>query len=137
MGEPLDTGRDTGRGDREKLVARRLAAGAFVGRPEAGRRREAEGLQICPTCNSDLVLPVRWEPAGERSWRVALRCPDCEWSGAGVYPQAVVDRFDEALDAGTDAMLNDLALLARANMETEVERFAAALRADKILPEDF
>jgi hypothetical protein len=34
-------------------------------------------------------------------------------------------------------MLNDLALLARANMETEVERFATALRADQILPEDF
>jgi hypothetical protein len=136
MGEPLDTGRGTGRGDREKVVERRLAAGAFVGRPE-GRRRQAEGLHVCPTCASDLVLPVHWEPAGKRSWRVALRCPDCEWSGGGVYPQPVVDRFDEALDAGTDAMLSDLAVLARANMEAEVEGFAAALRADHILPEDF
>ena len=133
MGEPLDTGR----GDGEKVLARRPAAGAFVGRPERAARRGAEGLHVCPTCGSGLVLPVRWEPAGKRSWRVALRCPDCEWSGAGVYPQPVVDRFDEALDAGTDAMLNDLALLARANMETEVERFASALRADHILPEDF
>jgi hypothetical protein len=49
----------------------------------------------------------------------------------------VVDRFDEALDLGTDAMLNDLLLLARANMESEVDRFVAALVADHILPEDF
>jgi hypothetical protein len=133
MGESIDAGR----ADRERVVARRLAAGAFVGRPPQKAGRKADGLEFCPACDSDLVLPVRWEPAGKRSWRVALRCPDCEWAGGGVYSQAVVDRFDEALDAGTDTMLSDLALLARANMETEVERFATALRADQILPEDF
>jgi hypothetical protein len=132
MGKPLDTGR----ADREKVVARRLAAGAFVG-SEVRARPDADCLHVCPACASELVFPVRWAPAGRRSWRVDLRCPDCEWSGGGVYPQPVVDRFDEALDAGTDAMLNDLALLARANMETEAERFASALRGDHILPEDF
>jgi hypothetical protein len=34
-------------------------------------------------------------------------------------------------------MLNDLALLARANLEAEAEKFAAALRGGHILPEDF
>ena len=70
-------------------------------------------------------------------WTVDLRCPDCEWTGGGVYAQEVVDRFDEALDGGTEQLLDDLNLLARANMEEQVERFVAALWADRILPEDF
>ena len=41
------------------------------------------------------------------------------------------------LDAGTEQLLGDLNLLARANMEEQVERFIAALRAGQILPEDF
>jgi hypothetical protein len=114
-----------------------VGVGAFT--EHHGRRleRRADELHICPTCSSELVFPIDWAPARKRSWFVALRCPDCEWSGGGVHPQPVVDRFDEALDAGTDAMLNDLALLAQANMQSEAERFAAALRADHILPEDF
>jgi hypothetical protein len=133
MGESLDTGRE----DAANGAVRRLGAGAFARRPAERARPAPDGLHICPTCGSDLVFPVGWEPAGRRSWWVARRCPDCEWSGGGVHPQPVVDRFDEALDAGTDAMLNDLALLAQANMQSEAERFAAALRADHILPEDF
>ena len=54
-----------------------------------------------------------------------------------MYAQEVVDRFDEVLDHGTDRLLDDLSLLARANMEEQVERFVRALRLDLILPEDF
>jgi hypothetical protein len=94
-------------------------------------------LHICPSCESALVYPTDWGPADENRWRVDLRCPDCEWLGGGIYPQNVVDRFDEALDRGTEQLLDDLNLLARANMEEQVERFAAALHADVVLPEDF
>jgi hypothetical protein len=134
MGERLEQDRAP---ESESVVARRLGAGAFTG--PAGQRTpgQAEDLHVCPSCASNLVFPIDWAPAAKRSWRVDLRCPDCEWSGGGVYSQSVVDRFDEALDVGTDAMLNDLSLLARANMETEVDRFVAALVADHILPEDF
>jgi uncharacterized membrane protein len=34
-------------------------------------------------------------------------------------------------------VLDDLNVLIRANMEEQIERFAAALQADQILPEDF
>jgi hypothetical protein len=94
-------------------------------------------LHICPSCRSDLVYPTDWSPAAMRRWQVQLRCPDCEWHGAGTYEQTVVDRFDEALDRGTEAVLDDLKLLARANMEEHVDRFIDALWADNILPEDF
>jgi len=49
----------------------------------------------------------------------------------------VVDRLDEALDHGTEAVLDDLNILVRANMEDQIDRFVAALNGDKILPEDF
>jgi hypothetical protein len=116
----------------ERETARGPADQAPVARPDLGR-----GLEICPCCDSDLVYPVDWEPAESERWRVALRCPDCEWLGGGVYSQEVVDAFDEALDLGTAALLEALTQLTRANLEDQVERFLAALEADLILPEDF
>jgi hypothetical protein len=108
---------------------------------EAARRPaqagEKLGLHVCPCCASELVYPTDWEPAPRKRWNVDLRCPECEWLGNGIYAQPVVDRFDEVLDAGTEQLLDDLNLLARANMEEQVERFVAALRANQILPEDF
>jgi hypothetical protein len=99
--------------------------------------RRAEDLHVCPECGSELVLPIDWAPSGSGRWRVDLRCPDCEWIGGGIHSQAVVDRFDEVLDLGTETLLNDLTLLARANMEEEVERFVAALAAGHVVPSDF
>ena len=66
-----------------------------------------------------------------------LRCPNCEWSTVGLYDQETVDRFDEKLDYGTEALVRDLKRLTRANMEEEVERFACALASDAIWPMDF
>ena len=84
-----------------------------------------------------MVYPVDWEEASVTHWEVELRCPNCEWSEVGTYDQATVDRFDERLDDGTEAMIKDLRRLQHANMEAEAEIFAAALAADAILPEDF
>lgn len=119
-------------------VVHRVQPGDFA-RARAGRdaRRQAEDLHICPSCDSSLVLPTDWAPSSGRRWFVELRCPDCEWTGGGTYGQRVVDRFDEALDEGTGALLEDLSTLSRANMEELVEAFVAAIWADQVLPEDF
>ena len=114
-----------------------LGVGAFTGHQGRRLERRAGDLHVCPRCASGLVFPTDWAPARTKSWFVAMRCPDCEWSGGGVYAQKVVDRLDEALDRGTEALLNDLSLLSRANMEADVERLAAAIHDDHILPEDF
>jgi hypothetical protein len=95
------------------------------------------GLHICPDCASSLVAPVAWDQAGPHEWAVTLQCPNCEWWDADVFDEATVERFDEELDRGTEALVRDLLRLMRANMEDDVERFLAALRADAILPEDF
>jgi hypothetical protein len=105
-------------------------------RPPA-REEPLDDLQVCPECDRDLVYPVEWEEASETHWEVLLRCPNCEWAEVGEFDQATVDRFDEQLDIGTEVVLRDLKRLERANMEDEIERFARALHADALLPEDF
>jgi hypothetical protein len=94
-------------------------------------------LHVCATCSSDLVYPVEWDEAGVTHWEVTLRCPNCEWTGTGVFEQTVVERFDEELDRGTEALVRDLKRMMHANMEDEIERFVLALEGDHILPDDF
>ena len=94
-------------------------------------------LHICRECGSPLVAPVAWEQAGPHEWAVTIQCPNCEWWDADVFDEEAVERFDEELDRGTEALVRDLLRLMRANMEDDVERFVTALRADAILPEDF
>lgn len=106
-------------------------------RDDAGAPATETGLHVCPACASHLVAPVAWDQAGPREWAVTIQCPNCEWWDADVYDEATVERFDEELDRGTEALVRDLLRLIRANMEEDVERFVAALRADAILPEDF
>lgn len=114
-----------------------VAPADFRRRGKRNACRQAEDLHICPACSSPLVQPIDWAPASGRRWLVKLRCPDCWWSGGGTYSQKVVDRFDEVLDEGTEAVLGDLEKVAKANMSEHVEAFVAALEADRILPEDF
>ena len=45
--------------------------------------------------------------------------------------------FEDHLDSGFDELVRDLKRLRSANLTEEIERFAAALEADLILPEDF
>lgn len=97
----------------------------------------AVDLQHCGTCAGDLVYPVEWTEAGATHWEVVLRCPNCEWTGTGIYDQDTVDRFDDALDQGTAHVVRDLRRLQQANMEDEIERFVTALDAGHVLPEDF
>jgi hypothetical protein len=94
-------------------------------------------LHVCGGCGSTLVYPTEWEEAGTTHWEVALRCPNCEWVGTGIFEQDLVERFDEELDRGTEALVRDLKRLSHANMEDEIERFCHALAEDHIVPEDF
>jgi hypothetical protein len=99
--------------------------------------RPLDDLHVCPECDRELVYPVEWEESSPTHWEVLLRCPNCEWSEVGTFDQPTVDRFDEHLDIGTEALIRDLKRLTRANMEDEIDVFSAALAADVILPEDF
>ena len=98
---------------------------------------EKQELHVCPECEKTMVYPVEWEEASSTHWEVHLRCPNCEWLTVGLYDQETVDRFDERLDHGTEALVRDLKRLTRANMEDEIDRFSSALASDAIWPMDF
>ncbi|HVW17960.1 MAG TPA: hypothetical protein VHB30_06890 [Solirubrobacteraceae bacterium] len=98
---------------------------------------EPVALHLCGSCSSELVYPIEWDEVGTTHWQVTLRCPNCEWSGTGVFDQQSVDRFDDQLDRGTATIVRDLEWLARANLEDEIDRFVNALEADAIQPDDF
>ncbi len=100
---------------------------------EAGTR----GLHICPDCDSELVQPGGWTEAPQGFWELTLRCPNCDWLDEGVFDQDQVNALEERLDQGLTDMLSDLRHLTQFNMTEEIERFATALHADLILPEDF
>ena len=103
-------------------------------RPSTSADRD---LCVCEMCAADLVEPVEWEAAGPERWRVALRCPNCQYWTEGVFSQECVDRFDERLDEGMTSLVTDLKSLQHANMTDDVEHFIDALNAGAILPEDF
>ena len=94
-------------------------------------------LHLCRCCGSDLVHPIDWEEVASDNWRLQLRCPNCEWIGEGTFDQGTVEQLDVELDNGTQVLVRDLRQLMHANMEEEVERFAAALHAGHIWPMDF
>lgn len=96
-----------------------------------------EGLHVCIDCTSNLVYPTDWEEEGPDKWYVELHCPNCDWTGGGVFEQDLLDEFDEELDRGMEELAADLSRLARANMADDVDRFIAALDADAIQPMDF
>jgi len=121
----------------ESFKRSRLDASSFASPERTTSPAKSTELHVCAACGSELVYPLDWDLTEDRRWRVSLRCPDCEAVSEGVYDQATVDRFDEELDRGTEQVLEDLSMLVRANMEDQVERFAAALHAGHILPEDF
>ncbi len=106
-------------------------------RQDVDTPRTETDLHVCRACDSELVYPTAWEEDSRESWRVTLRCPECETTRRGVFDQDSVEAFDDVLDAGTDELSADYRKLMRANMAEEVDRFAAALAADAILPEDF
>jgi hypothetical protein len=94
-------------------------------------------LHICPECESPLVQPIDWTEAPQGFWELTLCCPNCDWSDEGVFDQDQVDALEEKLDEGLTEMLSDLRRLTQSNMTEDIERFATALHADLILPEDF
>jgi hypothetical protein len=115
------------------------------GKPVEAREREgsqskkqlANRMHCCPNCDSTLVQPIAWHEQGDGHWNVVLRCPECEWWGRNTYSQNEIDCYGEELDHCDQELIEDLRALTRANMKEEADRFATALAAGGILPEDF
>lgn len=96
-----------------------------------------EELHVCLDCESELVQPLEWRATEDDRWDLTLHCPNCDWSRRGIYSHAQVDALEEQLDLGVESIVEDLQRLTSANMADQIDRFAAALEVDLILPEDF
>ena len=136
---------DVGAADNDRTSASQaLRLESELGRPRDGhggpaaRPRSRRDLPSAPAARGDLVYPTRLGAGRARALARALcAAPSASGAAAASTTRTLVDRFDEALDDGTQAVLDDLELLTRANMQEQIERFVAAIDADLILPEDF
>ena len=114
-----------------------LVVPARAGTEAPVRRSAPDSPECCPQCAGDLVQPVDWDVAPAGGWRVHLRCPNCAREDDVVMDQDQVDRYDEVLDRGAQALATDLDRLERANREDAVRRFAALLEDGVLRPQDF
>jgi hypothetical protein len=94
-------------------------------------------LHLCPSCDSGLVQPSDWEPVAGQRWRLTLFCPNCGRLERDVFEAAEVAMFEEQVDSGVTALIDDLRVLAASNRAFEIECFGKALSHDLLLPEDF
>ncbi len=105
--------------------------------PAGEHETEPQELHRCGGCGCQFVQPIDWSAVSKSFWSVTLECPNCRWSGTGVFEQQVVDRFDAELNRGSEVLAAQARQLGLENMAASIERFVAALEADQIVPGDF
>jgi hypothetical protein len=101
--------------------------------------RATEDLNVCGSCRRPFVVPeaIVGAPDGTTGLVVELRCTDCGWAYTGVYPPAAVEALDRALDLAEREIRAALEACELCGELERIDRFAEALQADLILPEDF
>lgn len=104
--------------------------------PPAPARQDLEAHR-CPVCGGTLVYPVDWDRSGPASWKLDLRCPECETRREVTLGRASVDQLNRELYLGAQALARDADRMMRRNFEDEVDRIVAALEHDLIQPMDF
>jgi hypothetical protein len=99
-------------------------------------RGTSHSAHVCAECELPFVQPEFGVQEG-RHWRVFLCCLSCGWAGERLLDEKALDRFERELDAEREQIAVELENLTRSNMREYHRRFAAALAADAIQPEDF
>jgi hypothetical protein len=97
----------------------------------------APGLEVCPACATDFVVPLEWSAIEDHSWWMHLRCAQCEHTREVVVSNTVAERYDQALDERADPIARALHRLDLERMAATVESLIVALQRDLIGPADF
>src|SRR3954464_7392874 len=95
------------------------------------------GLQICPVCRADFVVPVWWEELENKKLRLLLRCGECDTHHDLVVAGEVADRFERDYMRVLEQMGAMLERLDRERMVVQASAFATALARDLIDADDF
>lgn len=95
-------------------------------------------LTRCATCKLESVVPLMDESHETATgWHITLRCTSCFEVREVDVTQESADAFDTALDKQSRELTAAIRRWAHDNMQDYVNRFARALEADAIHPEDF
>jgi hypothetical protein len=95
-------------------------------------------LRLCPTCRRPFVAPREVLASHEDGNHVVeLACANCGWWAIQLHGGVRLSALDEALDRDS-AQIEAAAEALAMTVELErIDRFAEALHAGYILPEDF
>ena len=96
------------------------------------------GPHMCRICLRPFLVPLSIVPlVSQDGYVVELECTNCEDSTVALLSEEQMERLDRELDRQTGRLRHTLAELRLADELERVDRFAAALAAGHILPEDF
>lgn len=96
-------------------------------------------LDVCRACGRRFVVPsaILEVVPDNRSYVVELSCNNCGHAIVGTFDEDTMEALDRALDRSQEELERSAERLYRENMLDDIDRFAAALAVDLILPEDF
>ncbi len=94
-------------------------------------------LEHCHRCKQDLCYPTAWAEIEDDQWQLWLRCPNCENCPKITATHEEVERYDEILNQGTDALIDQTEQLSQHNFACWADDFIEAINNDAIWPEDF
>ncbi|MCW2967274.1 MAG: hypothetical protein JWM71_1046 [Solirubrobacteraceae bacterium] len=99
---------------------------------------DTPGIHVCPACELPFVVagPVH-EVIGCHRVRLDLHCVNCGWATTAEHDDHALAELDLHADRAFADLLWALEVVWIANEDAAIARFAAALQADAILPEDF
>jgi hypothetical protein len=95
------------------------------------------GLQICPICRADFVVPVWWHEQEDGRLRLLLRCGECDTHHDLVVAGDVANRFEKDYVRVLESMAAQLDRLDRERVQVQASAFATALARDLIDAADF
>lgn len=117
---------------------RRLTDELLAGLPGDLPVPEAEGLHVCRRCERPFVCPHGGaQPTASGRVLVRLRCANCAWQAPHLLSTMELADLECQVDLAAADLAWALELLWLANEEEAISRFATALAADALLPEDF
>jgi len=105
--------------------------------PAPAAAPEASGLEVCPACGTDFVVPLEWSAIEDHSWWMHLRCAQCEHTYEVTVSNTDAERYDAALDERADPIARALHKLDLERMAATLESLIVALQRDLIGPADF
>jgi hypothetical protein len=95
-------------------------------------------LHVCEQCRKPFVVPVSiLDVHQDGRYVVELSCANCEASSLSTHDEVSLEQLDLELDRAVLQIQEALEALVLADELERIDRFAEALHADLILPEDF